>query len=115
MKVLNVLVKNPGKPAYTDDVPAEVLQKSLDSGAYEAIPFSAAVVILKDPNALLRVLDPNIQMGGLKLYGGVIFAGYEKDADKAIRLKDLSVNPDAIRRMWKDIYPYARKGEKPPR
>lgn len=112
---MNVLVKNPGRLAHISDVSAEVLQNSLDSGAFEAVPLGGAVVILKDPNALLRVLDPNIQMGGLKIYGGVIFAGYEKGADKAVRLKDLGVSLDVIKLMWKDIYPYARKGEKPPR
>lgn len=79
-KPIKVIIKEPGKPAYYDELPneLEVLQATVD-GYIETVTIASDFVIICNEEGRLQLLPHNCAICGVDFYGTIVLAGVDGD------------------------------------
>lgn len=98
--VINVLVKEPGKPPRMTTVgnDLESLQKLVD-GYIETVTFAEELVIICDEEGWLKDKPFNIRMGNVQFFGTIVLVSTDGD-----EISSLKVGTHRLRILFPDLF-----------
>ena len=100
---IKVIIKEPGKPAYYDELPneLEVLQATVD-GYIETVTIAHDIVVICNEEGRLNGLPHNMTINGIDFCGTVIITGVDADefADIPMYMQDEA----DLREIWPELF-----------
>lgn len=100
---IKVVIKEPGKLPYYDEIPneLEILQKTVD-GYIETVTVASDFVIICNEEGRLNGLPHNMAINGIDFCGTVIIAGV--DADELSDIPKYMQDEADLREIWPELF-----------